>query len=141
MKQQTKVSRRDSAVAILFLTWGFAVVAFTAGARFYSLFPPQFRPLRCPFKEMTGIPCATCGSTRTFALMGEGKLLAALKLNPFVFLGSVLGVVLAFYTLGAYAGFWRFSRPDLVERHKTALTVVLVILFLGNWVYLIWSGV
>jgi hypothetical protein len=140
MGNRSRIRREDSAVAILFLAWGFSVVMFTVGARFYSLVPPQFRPLQCHFKKITGIPCPTCGSMRTFMFLGGGKLPEALKMNPFIFFVSLLGVGLSLYTLGAYLGLWSFSRFQISDRQRTVLTAVLIILFFVNWVYLIVTG-
>lgn len=140
MRHRSNVTREDSALAILFLIWGFAVVAFSIGARVYMLFPPRFHALRCVFKETTGLPCATCGSTRTFALMGEGRFAAAMRINPFIFFGSLLGLLLAGHALGAYLGLWRFSQFGIIQRNRRLFTVALLVLFLANWLYLILTG-
>jgi len=141
MKLDSRVRREDSALALLFVVWGFAAVMFSAGARAYSLLPSQVQVVDCPFKRITGYPCATCGSTRTFALLGGGRILAAMKMNPLVFGASVVGVILAAAALGAYAGLWPFPRFNFVDRHKSLFTALLIVGFMLNWVYLIWSGI
>ena len=38
----------------------------------------------CPMRELSGVPCPFCGSTRAFAALAGFDLLGAVKLNPFV---------------------------------------------------------
>jgi len=140
MRRSSRVAREDTALAILFLAWGTAVVFLTVAGRFYALLPRGARPLRCAFKEITGFPCATCGTTRTFMLLSRGDVAGALAMNPFMFFASIAGVVLALFTLGAYLGLWRFPDFNILQPWKRILVIGLVTLFLLNWAYLIWSG-
>lgn len=40
----------------------------------------------CPFKSLTGFPCATCGGTRCLLALAQGKWGEALYWHPVVFL-------------------------------------------------------
>jgi hypothetical protein len=141
MRRGSRVAREDTALAILFLVWGAAVVLFTVAGRFYARIPGEIRPLRCMFKEITGYPCATCGgTTRTFILLGRGDIVGAIRMNPFMFFTSITGIVLALSTLGAYLGLWPFPNFKIRQPWKRILATGLIIFFLLNWVYLIWSG-
>jgi hypothetical protein len=45
----------------------------------------------CPFHELTGMSCLSCGMTRSFAALGTGDLASALGFHP---LGPVLMVAM-----------------------------------------------
>jgi hypothetical protein len=71
-----------------------------------SFLAARFLPLLdlgypCPFKELTGLPCATCGMTHAFVHLAHGELGRALAANP-------LGALLAFAA-------WAFALLDLVR--------------------------
>src|SRR5687768_7147661 len=51
----------------------------------------------CTFKAVTGLPCMTCGSTRTLGLLFRGDVGNALSMNP---LATVAGIGLAAWGLG-----------------------------------------
>jgi hypothetical protein len=55
----------------------------------------------CPFRAVTGFPCATCGMTHAFVLLAHGHVAQALRWSP-------LGAVLA-------AAAWAFAAADLVR--------------------------
>ena len=50
-----------------------------------SFFLPLVRPLAfdvCPLHRMTGIPCLTCGLTRSVCLFARGDWSASLRMHP-----------------------------------------------------------
>lgn len=52
---------------------------------FISLLVPPFEQTRftvCLFKNVTGVPCPSCGMTRAFLFLGHGQILKASTLNP-----------------------------------------------------------
>lgn len=55
----------------------------------------------CPFRSLTGIPCATCGMTHAFVHLAHGRVAEALAWSP-------LGACLA-------AGAWAFVLADVVR--------------------------
>src|SRR6476659_2685647 len=67
---------------------------------------------RCPFLAVTGLPCMTCGATRSTIAFLHGDFLAALRWNP-----------LAFAALFALAVFDLYAVIVIVRR-KTRLRIV-----------------
>jgi hypothetical protein len=50
-----------------------------------SLLAPPFEQTRftvCLFKNLTGVPCPSCGMTRAFLFLGHGQIRQAIALNP-----------------------------------------------------------
>lgn len=54
----------------------------------------------CPLREMTGVPCPSCGSTRTFAALARLDFAAALRLNPLVCVGACAASALWLLAMG-----------------------------------------
>ena len=65
-----------------------SVAAMAAAAVWLALALPW---PKCPFLAATGLPCVTCGATRSTIAFLHGDFLAALRWNPLAFVG-VCGV-------------------------------------------------
>jgi len=91
----------------------------------------------CPFHELTGLPCVTCGMTRCAIQFFHGHFLTALKWNPLVF--TALWGVVAF-DLYAFATLATRGPRLRVALHRTetkyARRIVIGALAL-NWIYLL----
>jgi Protein of unknown function (DUF2752) len=99
------------------------------------LLPLLAFPYTCPFKALTGLPCATCGMTHAFVYLAHGELRAALAASP-------LGALLA----GAA---WLLAAADVVRlalalpvpspkpRAARALAFTGLIALLANWAFLV----
>lgn len=92
----------------------------------------------CMFKRITGMPCATCGSTRAVIALAQGDPLRAFMLNPLVM--SLLFAVPAWLVVR-----WRRSRTSAEARpwsgsQRTVACIAFLALFAANWVYVIWRG-
>lgn len=108
----------------------FILLSFLA-ARFLPLLA---LPYPCPWKALTGIPCATCGMTHAFVRLAHGQVAEAFRWNP-------LGALFA-------AAAWAFAALDLVRvvaglsfpvvpQEKLGLWLrVGVAAFFANWAYL-----
>jgi hypothetical protein len=93
----------------------------------------------CYFRKLTGIPCPTCGATRTATALTEGRVLDALLTNP------LLTVLTIGFLVGGLAviPFWlSFRGPVPVFKSGTGRRYALALagLVLLNWIYLIFTS-
>ena len=112
------------------------------GVALLALFAVHFLPVlrflpSCAFKGFTGMPCPTCGSTRSVVHLAHGELSASVAANPlisFCFCAAVLYCLFSIITLSM-----RVPRPGIVlsEREKNLLRAGAVMIVLINWIYLI----
>ncbi len=93
----------------------------------------------CVFKGLTGLPCPTCGATRSVVHLAQGALSASLSLNPLVPLCFFIAAIVFLYSLITLI----FGIPRigviLSDREKNVVRFGTVALVLGNWCYLIFS--
>ncbi len=69
-----------SVAAYLWLGWNMAANSGDSGA-----------PTLCLFKKLTGLPCPSCGTTRSLLALIDGHLVDSLLINPF---GAALGLAM-----------------------------------------------
>jgi uncharacterized protein DUF2752 len=93
---------------------------------------------RCLFHDLTGLPCITCGATRSAVQFFHGHFIAAWKWNPVVFVAlwalSIFNAY-AFVALVLRAPRLRIEFQTTAER-KYARILVITALAL-NWIYLL----
>jgi hypothetical protein len=122
------------------LIWGAIGLIALVAARFV---PPALTDFYdCPFHTITGIPCLTCGMTRSFRHMVHGRFLDAFSLNPLGALFCIFTVLYIIYALAVTA--FRLPRPRIrLETPASRLTLRLGLpgILLINWAYLCWHGV
>ena len=88
----------------------------------------------CILRNVTGLPCPTCGSTRAARALAAGRPIEALRHNPLVVTASACGAALLL---------WRAVRaPRRREAARrpcngAALAVAAVALLVANWCYLL----
>jgi hypothetical protein len=99
------------------------------------LLPLLDLPYPCPFKALTGLPCATCGMTHAFVHLAHGQVGAAFAASP-------AGALLA-------AGCWLFAAADAARLAlalplprprpgaSRALVVGGLLALLANWAFLV----
>jgi hypothetical protein len=94
---------------------------------------------QCLVHQLTGLPCPTCGLTRSFAAMAGGDVARALRfhpLGPALFVGAVaLGAGLCVAAL-----FSRRFRLRLTPREQNASLACLTGLLLAFWVARLMGG-
>ena len=118
------------------LIWLAVSVASIAGAAVWLAFALPWP--KCAFKTVTGLPCVTCGSTRSLIEFLHGHFLAALKWNPLAF-AAICGLV-AFDLYAAVVLIGRTARLRIIDwtaGEKTAARCGVIGLLLLNWIYLL----
>lgn len=112
------------------------LLLFAGGLLALRLFPNLVLGLaHCPLRDMTGVPCPTCGGTHSAASLAAGRWLAALQANPVVAAGLVGFAVWAAYCLAATAvPGWRRSLR-LTSGEKRAARITAALLLLLGWIY------
>lgn len=89
----------------------------------------------CFWRELTGLPCAGCGGTRSLGLVLAGRWADALLMNPGVVLGGFALLLALFYAAAALLGWvspWRPTWPGWRWASAGALG--------ANWLYLLLVG-
>ncbi len=91
----------------------------------------------CVFKGLTGIPCPTCGSTRSVMHLSHGNMLSAFAMNPLTTLCLISAVLYFIYSLMSVA----FHLPRisflLTDNERNVMRAGVVMLLLVQWAYLI----
>ncbi|MBI4711898.1 MAG: DUF2752 domain-containing protein [Planctomycetes bacterium] len=112
---------------------GIAVfMILVAGLIHYINLPLNYLPA-CTFKNITGIPCLTCGGTRSIMNLSHLHLLDSFLFNPLVFLGTVTIFIAGLISLTVL-----LSKNDF--RITVPVPVIKILLVGGviiNWLYLI----
>lgn len=117
----------------LAMLWFAAAISALVLRPVWIAIAPYLRP--CTFRHLTGIPCPTCGTTRTALALLDFDFASALAFNP---LATIVGVV--FIIGGGLAMLWvLFSAPALKWpfRWSRGWTAGVVGVILINWAYLI----
>ncbi|MXN92448.1 DUF2752 domain-containing protein [Flavobacterium sp. Sd200] len=91
----------------------------------------------CMFKNVTGIACPSCGSTRSVLLIANGDIKSALLINPLGFLISIIMIAMPLWLLHDII----YKKASLYSSYKKAETFIrikwvaipLVVLVLANW--------
>jgi hypothetical protein len=92
----------------------------------------------CWFRHLFGVPCPTCGATRSALALAHGDIGLAFRTNPLMCL-LYLGVII-FDLYAVTVLLFRMKRlrlegiPLQVQR---ILRVIVVSLTIGNWIYLL----
>lgn len=89
----------------------------------------------CPFKALTGVPCATCGMTRAFVRLAHAEPAAALAASPFGAL--VAGAAWLFAVMVAVRFALALPSPGLRPGTVRALTIGGALALLANWAFLV----
>jgi hypothetical protein len=93
--------------------------------------PPLNLP-DCTFKEITGVPCPSCGMTTSFSLLLHGDVWNSMRAN---FAGTVLCSLGLLYVPWSIISAWkgRFLLVRSLEMTLFRLSIVFLILWLGRW--------
>lgn len=94
--------------------------------------PPQFTASVCIFRNATGVPCPTCGSTRAVLALMRGDIMQAAAFNPLLIAAIIAGA--------SWLALRSFSRalPQWLRRHPRWLWPIAAIALAANWAYVVW---
>ncbi|MCK4908532.1 MAG: DUF2752 domain-containing protein [Planctomycetes bacterium] len=117
-------------------------LAIIAGVWLYQwtiqFFQAEHLPiLKCVFKKITHIPCPTCDATRSIHYLGHLKFLESLKMNPIIFLVTVLLINWGIITLAGRVFNHRRLKIEFGNSERKILVLFIVLTILINWFYLI----
>ena len=93
---------------------------------------------RCPFLAITGLPCVTCGATRSAMAFLRGDFLSALRWNPLAFVAFCGLLAFDLYSAIVLAG--RMPRLRIVDwtiTEKNVARIAVISLLALNWIYLL----
>lgn len=85
----------------------------------------------CLIRNLTGIPCPTCGFTRGMLSLLNGQIFYAWLYNPLLF--SIFGVF--FVLVACRIIFARSIRISLTKSERYAAWAVAAVLVISNWTY------
>ncbi|MHC5057033.1 MAG: DUF2752 domain-containing protein, partial [Planctomycetota bacterium] len=81
------------------LAWAIALLAVFPTARLARPLILGSRTTVCPFRALTGRPCALCGLTRAFARASAGEFRLAFELHPLWWMAAIVVAALAILCL------------------------------------------
>ena len=91
---------------------------------------------RCNFRALFGIPCVTCGSTRSAVALLHGDVVGAWNWNPLATIAMLAILLFDVSALGVRVGRAPRLRID-VGRAKWPLVATVVAAGAANWLYLL----
>jgi len=101
-------------------------------------FEPWFAFLpSCAFKGLTGLPCPTCGATRSIMHLAHGGVSAAIAMNPLIAFSFMAAILYLLYSLVSIAADAPRLHVALTNSEKNAVRIGALGLVLINWTYLI----
>lgn len=98
----------------------------------------------CFFKRTTGIPCPSCGSTRSVMAITSGDFYNAILINPLGYVVTAVLLIFPFWLLydvtlqkeTLYKSYLQFEKTV----SKKAIAILLILLILLNWIWNIQKG-
>ena len=90
----------------------------------------------CLFREVTGVPCPSCGAGRAAIALAEGRVVEAIASNPL--LTAAGGAMMLWLPVRLLTG--RRLRVALSRREQVAAALVGGGALLANWAYLVCQG-
>jgi len=111
---------------------------------YHRIVSGSIEPGVCLFKRITGIPCPSCGSTRSVLSILKGDFVGAFFLNPF---GIVIMAILVsaplwiLFDLVSHKNslFTIYTRAEILLKQKW-VAIPLILLVILNWIWNISKG-
>jgi len=98
----------------------------------------------CLIKTVTGMPCPSCGSTRSVGSLLQGHIIEALYWNPFGIILSILMLIipiwLTYDLMMRKSSLYNFYKKAEVFIRQPKVAIPLIILVILNWIWNINKG-
>lgn len=102
----------------------------------------SFEP--CLVKNITKIPCPSCGTTRSIISITKGNLIEALAINPVGYIVAFIMLVCPIWIiidiLSKKNTLFDFYKSSEIHLKKSKYTLVLVLILMINWIWNITKG-
>ena len=136
-----KAKIQDSSPDIYYfgILFGFIGIFILLAARVILWIQPPIP--KCLFKELTGYPCVTCGSTRSLEELSQFHFFNAFLMNPLIFLTGLGFGLFALYSVGVYLFNFPKYQFTFIHTHSKLIRIFIVLAILLNWIYLIKAGI
>ncbi|AXG74633.1 DUF2752 domain-containing protein [Flavobacterium arcticum] len=98
----------------------------------------------CFFKNITGVPCPSCGNTRSILSLIKGNFNNAIFINPLGFIVAGIMFIFPFWLLYDISLKKNTLHKSYLYFEKTIkikpIAIVLIILLIANWIWNIQKG-
>ncbi|MEE9555290.1 MAG: DUF2752 domain-containing protein [candidate division Zixibacteria bacterium] len=94
----------------------------------------------CVFHGITGIPCLTCGATRSVVSLSTFDLTSSFLLNPLLVIFIIGIIIFSSLHLAGFV-FKRKLNLELTPQEKKGIRIAVIALIALNWIYLVIAGV
>ena len=112
-----------------------SAVSIAGGAAWLALALPW---PRCPFLAVTGLPCVTCGATRSAIAFLHGDFVSAFRWNPLAFVAFCAVIAFDLYAAIVLVGWTtRLRIVDWTVTEKNVTRILVLSLLALNWIYLL----
>jgi hypothetical protein len=92
----------------------------------------------CLIKNITGIPCPSCGITRSLMLISKGQFLDSLMLNPLGYLLGFMAIIFPIWVIvdlfRKRVGFYKFFQKIEVLLRKKYVAIPAIIFIVLIWI-------
>jgi hypothetical protein len=126
------LKKRASGDIVFGLIYGTIAILALIAVRFLPVL--ELMP-SCLFRAFTGIPCPTCGATRSLVHLVNGNLSASFGMNPAISLLMFAALLMFAHDVAALFSGSRISL-SLTPREATLIRAGAVVVLLANWAYL-----
>lgn len=98
----------------------------------------------CLIKNITNVPCPSCGSTRSILALTKGNIIEAFNINPLGFLIAIIMVILPLWIIADITAkkntLFNFYQKTETYLRKPQLAIPLVLIVIFNWIWNISKG-
>jgi len=105
-----------------------------------ALVTPGIQLPVCGFKTITGLPCPTCGITRTIIALSRGDVSRGVFMNPLAAILCAVGLLYLVYAAIVLALRLPRFRPTVTSIGARRLRIAACTALAVNWIWLIATG-